>query len=413
MLRTLMAVLVVLLLGAGAAGAYWKFVLQPGQQGAAASTGPGGRPGGGGGGARGPTAVEAAEVRVGPVEITTEAVGTLLSNESVMLQPEVTGRVVGINFEEGRPVRLGQILIELDSSIERAQLAQEEADLALAQSNFDRARDLRRSNAGTQRALDEAQAQLRTAESAIELAKARLAKLTLTAPFDAVAGLRRISVGDLVTAGTDIVNLEQVRPLKVDFSVPEIFLPKVGNGQKIAVLVDAFPGEVFEGTVFAINPLLSEAGRALIVRALIDNTEVRLRPGLFARVTLTLSESADAVWVAEQAVVPEAGKQFAFKVVDGGEGKPKVARRVEVALGQRRPGEVQVTAGLAPGDLVVVAGVQKVRNDAPVTVQAPSPDPNAAPPPAPAAAPPATASSPPGDSPPGAAATATAPPRAG
>lgn len=402
MLRTLMAVLVVLLLSAGAAGAYWKFVLQPGQQ-QAAATGGGGRPGGGG--ARGPTVVEAAEVRIGPVEITTEAVGTLLSNESVVLQPEVTGRVVGINFDEGRPVRLGQILIELDSSIERAQLAQEEADLALARSNFERARDLRRSNAGTQRALDEAQAQLRTAESAIELAKARLAKLTLTAPFDAVAGLRRISVGDLVTAGTDIVNLEQVRPLKVDFSVPEVFLPKVGNGQKIAVLVDAFPGEVFEGTVFAINPLLSEAGRALIVRALIDNTEVRLRPGLFARVTLTLSESADAVWIAEQAVVPEAGKQFVFKVVDGGEGKPKVARRVEVALGQRRPGEVQVTAGLAAGDLVVVAGVQKVRNDAPVTVQAPSPDPNAAPP----AAPPATASSPPGDAASGAAAT----PRAG
>ncbi|HEY0138658.1 MAG TPA: efflux RND transporter periplasmic adaptor subunit, partial [Nannocystis sp.] len=284
----MLAVLVVLMLGAGAAGAYWKFVMEPERQAAAGGPVPGG--GGRGGGARGPTPVEAAEVRIGPVEVTTEAVGSLLSNEAVVIRPEVTGRVAAINFDEGAPVKAGQVIVELDAAVERAQLAQAEADLGLGTANFERAKELRRSNVGTQRALDEAQAQLRTAEAAIQLAKARLSKLTLTAPFDAVAGLRRVSVGDFVTAGTDIVGLEQIKPLKVDFSIPEIFLRSVREGQRIAFTVDAFPGEAFEGVVFAVSPLVSEAGRAVTLRARIDNTDVRLRPGLFARVTLTLSQ---------------------------------------------------------------------------------------------------------------------------
>ncbi len=376
MLRTLLAVLVVLMLGAGAAGAYWKFVVEPERQ--AAAGGP--VPGGGRGGTRGPTPVEAAEVRIGPVEVTTEAVGSLLSNESVVIRPEVTGRVAAINFDEGAPVKAGQVIVELDASVERAQLAQAEAELSLGTANFERAKELRRSNVGTQRALDEAQAQLRTAEAAIQLAKARLSKLTLTAPFDAVAGLRRVSVGDFVTAGTDIVGLEQIKPLKVDFAIPEIFLRSVREGQRIAFTVDAFPGEAFEGEVFAVSPLVSEAGRAVTLRARIDNTDVRLRPGLFARVTLTLSEQAEGVWIAEEAVVPEGGRQFVFKVANGGEGKPNVARKTEVKLGLRRQGEVQVASGLAPGDVVVTGGVSKIREDAPVAVQqAPGGAPQAAP----------------------------------
>jgi membrane fusion protein (multidrug efflux system) len=365
------------MLGAGAAGAYWKFVMEPERQAAAGGPVPGG---GRGGGTRGPTPVEAAEVRIGPVEVTTEAVGSLLSNESVVIRPEVTGRVAAINFDEGAPVKAGQVIVELDASVERAQLAQAEAELSLGTANFERAKELRRSNVGTQRALDEAQAQLRTAEAAIQLAKARLSKLTLTAPFDAVAGLRRVSVGDFVTAGTDIVGLEQIKPLKVDFAIPEIFLRSVREGQRIAFTVDAFPGEAFEGEVFAVSPLVSEAGRAVRLRARIDNTDVRLRPGLFARVTLTLSQQPDGVWIGEEAVVPEGGRQFVFKVANGGEGKPNVARKTEVKLGLRRQGEVQVASGLAPGDVVVTGGVSKIREDAPVAVQqAPGGAPQAAP----------------------------------
>jgi membrane fusion protein, multidrug efflux system len=213
LLRSLIAILVVLLVGAGAAGAYWQFVMVPGGQAATAAIG-------GRGANRGPVPVEAAEVKVAPAEVTTEAVGTLSSNESVLLKPEVAGRIASINFEEGRPVKAGQVMIELDALVEKAQLIEAQAQLELATANLERARELRRSNAGTQRALDEAQAQQRTATASVDLAKARLAKLTLLAPFDAVAGLRRVSVGEFVTAGDELVNLEQIQPLKVDFRIP-------------------------------------------------------------------------------------------------------------------------------------------------------------------------------------------------
>lgn len=381
MLRSLVAILVVLLLGAGAAGAYWTFVMAPAGDSATGSLG------GRGGGNRGPVPVEAAEVKVAPAEVTTEAVGTLGSNESVILKPEVAGRVVAINFEEGRSVRAGQVMVELDASIEKAQLVEAEAQLELATANLERARELRRSNAGTQRALDEAQAQQRTAAAAVDLAKARLAKLTLVAPMDAMAGLRLVSVGDFVTAGTEIVNLEQIQPLKVDFRIPEIFLPALNDtaGQKrIQLRVDAFPDRAFTGRVYAINPLVDEQGRAIVVRAQIENPldprtgEPQLRPGLFARVTLTLSEQENALWVAEEALLPQGSRQFVYKVVPGAEGGQQVAL-TEVTLGRRRAGEVQITTGLARGDVVVTAGLLKLRDKTAVTVQAPPPSEPAAP----------------------------------
>jgi membrane fusion protein (multidrug efflux system) len=375
LLRSLIAILVVLLVGAGAAAAYWQFVMVPGGQGATASLG------GGRGGNRGPVPVEAAEVKVAPAEVTTEAVGTLSSNESVLLKPEVAGRIASINFEEGRPVKAGQVMIELDALVERAQLAEAEAQLDLATANLERARELRRSVAGTQRALDEAQAQQRTAAASVDLGKARLAKLTLVAPFDAVAGLRRVSLGDFVTAGDELVNLEQIQPLKVDFRIPEVFLPSlfdVGGQKRILVEVDAVPGEQFSGRVYAVNPLVDEQGRAIVVRAQIDNPldaesgEPRLRPGLFARVTLTLSEEDEALWVSEETLVPQGSRQYVYKVVPGADGA-QTAKFTEVTLGRRRAGEVQITSGLAQGDIVVTAGILKIRDNSVVTVQAPPP----------------------------------------
>jgi membrane fusion protein, multidrug efflux system len=402
--RSLLAIFVVLLVGAGAAAAYWTFVMQPaGGSGGGGATGPlaAGGGGAGRGGARGPTTVEAVEVRVAPAEVTTEAVGTLRSDESVVLKPEVTGRIAAFGFQEGRPVTAGQVMVRLDDSVERAQLAEAEAGLQLATANLERARELRRSNAGTQRALDEAQAQQLTTRAAVELAKARLAKLTLTAPFDGIAGLRRVSVGDFVTAGTEIVNVEKVQPLKVDFRVAEIFLPSLFDERgerRIGIVVDAYPGREFTGRVYAIDPLVDEQGRAIVVRAQVDNPtapelssapdgappaavpptnqqreELLLRPGLFARVTLSLSQEDEALWVPEQAIVPEGQGQHVFKVVAGQTDGERVAKRTPVRLGMRQQGRAQVVEGLAPGDVVIAAGVQKVRDGAAVAVQAPPP----------------------------------------
>jgi membrane fusion protein (multidrug efflux system) len=280
----------------------------------------------------------------------------------------VAGRVTDINLEEGAAVRRGEVLIELDDDVENAELRDAEAVLALARANFERARDLRRSNAGTQRALDEAQAALRRSEAALALAQARLAKRWIKAPFNAQAGLRQISLGDYLDAGDEIVNLEQIDPLKVDFRVPEIYLAAVAVGRPIAVTIDAFPGEAFAGSVLAINPLIDAAGRAIVIRAQLPNPDRRLRPGLFARVELTLAEQADAVFVREQALVPQGGRQFVYRLMPPTpEGKLTV-QQVEVTLGRRLIGEVEVVRGLGPGDRVVVGGVLKVREGAEVSV---------------------------------------------
>ncbi len=359
MLRSLVAILIVLLVGAAGAGAYWWFVLKPGQQAGAAGPGRGG-PGG-------PVPVEAQPVRVGDAETSIDAVGTLVSNESVVLRPEVSGRVVSINFVEGAPVAKGEVLVELDSSVERAELAQASAQQALARSNFDRAKELRRTTAGTQRALDEADAALRTADAMVDLARARLDKRTLVAPFDARAGLRTISPGDYVTDDTKIVNLEQIDPLKVDFRVPEIFLASLAPAQRITLEIDAYPDQDFVGTVRALNPLVDAAGRAVVVRAEIVNDEAKLRPGLFARVRLTLAERQNALFVPEQAIQPQGDKAFVFKIVEDGDGK-SVVKLTPVVLGNRRRGEVEVTQGLAAGDMIVTAGLLKIRDGVQVEI---------------------------------------------
>ena len=363
LLRTLVALLIVLALAAGAAGAYWHFVMVPAAQSAAAA-------GGGRAGPGGPVPVEVQPVRVGTAETTIDAVGSLASNESVVIRPEVAGRVTAINFQEGSLVPARTLLLELDNSVEHAELAQAEAQLALAQSNFERAKELRRNNVGTQRALDEAEAALRTGQAQVELARAQLDKRILVAPFAGTTGLRKVSPGEFVTAGTAIVNLEQLDPLKVDFMVPEIFLPAVAHGQRIALTIDAFPGSAFVGTVKAIDPLIDKGGRSIVVRAEIGNGDGALRPGLFVRVRLTLAERENALFVPEQAIQPQGERSFVFKVASGADGKP-VAKLTQVELGARRQGEVEVRGGLAAGDSVVTAGLLKVRDGVPIKPEPP------------------------------------------
>jgi membrane fusion protein (multidrug efflux system) len=165
-----------------------------------------------------------------------------------------------------------------------------------------------------------------------------------------------------------LFSLEQIDPVKVDFRIPELFLPAVRVGNEIRIGIDAFPGRSFTGRVTAIDPVVDERGRSLLIRASIANPDEALRPGLFARVSLTLSIKPDALWVAEEALLPQAGKQFVFRVVERGEGRPKTVERVEVVTGLRRPGEVEITSGVRAGDLVVVAGITKVREGASVTL---------------------------------------------
>lgn len=309
-----------------------------------------------------PVPVEALKVAVETAQRQTLAIGTFRSYESVIIRPEVTGRVVELSFREGEKVKSGQIMVRLDDSVEKATLGQAEARLALAKANFARAQTLVAREAGTIKALDEARTGLLSAEADITLAKARLDKMSIAAPFDGIVGLRKVSVGDYLSPGTAVVNVEQIDPLKIDFRVPEIFLPAVKDGAPISVTVDAFPGRSFAGQIYAIDPLIDQAGRSIVVRARIGNPGDILRPGLFARVTLTLAVRENAIFVPEQSIIPIGDKTFVYRIVDG-----KVTN-TQVKLGLRRNASVEVLEGLSPGDLVVTAGQLKVQPGRAVTV---------------------------------------------
>jgi len=354
-------IIAVAALGILAAGTYglWQFRETAGQK-ANAARGPAGPPGGFA------VPVEAEPVKVARIAEEILAVGSLKSNESVLIRPEVAGRIAEIGFAEGTPVKAGALLVQLDDSIPRAELAQAEANLALAQATAARAQELYARGAGSAANRDQAIAALRSAEAAVDLASARLAKYRLVAPFDGIVGLRRASPGEFVDVGQEIVNLEGIDPIKLEFRVPEVALPSLRVGQKITIHVDAYPHRSFSGEVYAIDPAADAAGRSIAIRARLPNRDLALRPGLFARVVLTVREEPEALLVPEAAVVPFGGRILVMKVVDG------KAQPVPVTLGLRREGMVQITSGLAPGDIVITAGQMKAQPGATVAVIPPA-----------------------------------------
>lgn len=307
-------------------------------------------------------AVEASKVAIGPLSERVLAVGSLRSNESVVIRPEIAGKVVEIGFEEGQPVEEGSLLLKLDDSLNQAEIAEAQARLDLAQRNFSRTEELFTNKIATARSRDEAESSLAVGTATVELAKVRLAKTRIMAPFSGIAGLRQVSVGDYVSVGQDLFNLEDITPIKVDFRVSEKFLPSVRTDQPIEITVDAYPGEIFTGTVYAIDPRIDAEGRSIVIRARVANDDQRLRPGLFARVKLILELKQNAVTVPEQAIMPRGNDQFVYTIVDG------KAKQTKVMIGTRRDGRVEIVEGLGTHDMVVTAGHQKIRDGAAVEI---------------------------------------------
>lgn len=281
--------------------------------------------------------------------------GSLRSDESVMIRPEIAGRLATLHFREGQSVEAGTLLVSLDDAIARAELAQARANLNLAESNFQRAQMLFKRGASNAQALDEASAQQQAARATLALSQARLDKTRIRAPHAGVLGLRHVSPGDYLSEGQDIVNLEVLDPLKVEFRIPQKAVSQIRLGQPIEVGLDAYPGERFVGEIFAINPRLDEAGRSQAIRAHIDNADGRLNPGQFVKVTVILAERPEALVIPEEAVMP-VGERLLVNLVVG----DKVELR-EVKLGKRFAGKVEVREGLSGGEVLISAGWQKVR----------------------------------------------------
>ena len=319
----------------------------------------GGKSGGMGGG---PPAmpVEVASVTQGTVNVDISAVGTLQANESVTIRPQISGRIETIHFDEGQTVKKGAKLFSLDASEYRAQVAESEATVKLAQLKFNRSQDLLKKNLISQQQYDEDAAKLDEVKAQLALYKDRLAKTEIRAPFSGVSGLRKVSPGDVVQPGQELVNLEDIHLLKLDFRAPEIYLPELRIGLDVTVVTDAFPNEVFTGKVFAIAPRVEEASRSILLRAKISNDRGMLRPGIFAKVQLRLASRENALLIPEEALWPVGRDMFVYRVVDG------KALMSKIKIGKRLKGQVEVLEGLNAGDTVITAGQMKLRNEAPV-----------------------------------------------
>ncbi|MCW5648435.1 MAG: efflux RND transporter periplasmic adaptor subunit [Ramlibacter sp.] len=357
--------LVVAVVGiAAASGAAWWYQHRPaaGHDAPAAAAAGAGSAGGGGAAAK-PPAVEVARVEVMKLTDDAQAVGSLRSRQSVVLRPEVSGRITQINFRDGERVRKGQLLVQLDDQLPLAQVQQSQAELSIAQANHKRNQELVAQNFISQRSVDESSANLEVAQAKLALARATAARLRIVAPFDGITGIRSVNIGDYLKDGADIVNIEDMEALYVDFRLPERYQTKARRGQQAVVSVDALPGRKFTAIVQAIDPLVDANGRSVGVRGCIDNRQLQLRPGMFARVTSVFGERDRALVVPEEAIVPQGGRQFVLRLVDGPDRDSKMAQRVEVKVGIRQPGRVEIVQGLEPGDLVVTAGQQRVQKD--------------------------------------------------
>jgi membrane fusion protein (multidrug efflux system) len=409
-----------------------------------------------------PLGVEVGQVKKLALRDDAEAVGSLRSSQNVMLRPEVAGRVLSLGFADGARVRAGQILVQMDDTLQRAEVQQSLAQMSIAKANHKRNQELVSQNFVSQRSLEESSAALQVADAQLGLSCARLERMRLIAPFNGVVGIRNVNVGDYVKDGADLINLENIGSLYVDYRLPERYQIKVKPGQTLEVKLDAFPGRLFKASVEAVDPLIDANGRSIGIRAVLANTagepiaaggknqgagaaasaassasgsnsQVKaampavpasavkkpethtrglalpspqslgcppntfdrtrtsaggeqngpLRPGMFARVTAVFAVKPNALVVPEEAIVPQGGKQFVIKAVAPGElpalaasaasaaasapvlppDTKFVSQRVEVKLGMRRGGQVEITEGLAEGDTIVVAGQQRLQKD--------------------------------------------------
>jgi membrane fusion protein (multidrug efflux system) len=314
--------------------------------------------------------VRAVPVEVGKVSDEVTAVGSLLAEESVIIRPEIDGRIVGLHFQEGQAVAAGTRLVSIENSEFDAQAAAVRADLRTEEQRLSRTRELHQQNFISKDALDVQLGAVDRLKAHLAEAESRVAKSVIRAPFSGTVGLRMVSPGAYVKAGADIVRLESIGTIKADFRIPELYMSKLGSNQEIVVRLDAYPGEEFRGRIYAVEPVVDEQTRTILMRARIPNKGNKLKPGMFVRVAVTLANRPNAIIVPEQAIWPQGQDNFVFRVVDG------KAALTKIQIGNRQPGRVEIVQGLNATDTVVTEGQIKLRDGAPVMVMgAPAPAP--------------------------------------
>lgn len=307
-----------------------------------------------------PMPVEVRTVEIAPSIREISTVGTLQANESVIIRSEVNGRITAIKFTEGEAIAQDKTLFKLDQSVLLAELAKAKADRNLHWSDYKRVNSLVKKNAISERERDQAYALWKSDEASLQVINARLNKTIIRAPFSGTLGLRNVSMGDVINAGQDLVNLEDTSHLKVEFKIPEIHSGLIAKGQTVRLGADVYPDTVFEAEVYAIDPRIDAQGRSLVVRAILDNSDRQLLPGQFVKVAVEVSRKENALFIPEQAIISQPNRQFVWKIEDGH------AVMAEITTGMRKNNLVEIRNGLQPDDQVITGGHQKVMQGAPV-----------------------------------------------
>ncbi len=312
-----------------------------------------------------PETVTAATARDDSWETSITATGTITAVQGVTVSAEMAGKVVKIAFESGSTVQAGELLVQLDTSVEEAQLRAADAASALAKLNLVRARTLRENNTNSQADLDGADAQAKQAEAQAENIRAVIAKKTIRAPFAGRLGLRLVNLGQILKEGDGIVSLQTLDPIYADFSLPQQRLAVLNAGVVVRVTSDAAPGTVFEGKINAVNPDVDAVTRNVRLQAILTNAGEKLRPGMFAAITVVLPTRENVRVIPSSAVLYAPYGDSVFVIDEKKNEKTgemeKVLRQQFVRLGTARGDFVAVVSGLEQGESIVTSGVFKLR----------------------------------------------------
>ena len=319
-------------------------------------------PSGGPGKSSAPLSVSGVIVSALPLDDQIYATGTLLSNNEVELRNEIPGRIVKLGFQEGTTVRKGDLLVKIDDDDLQAQLKKSEVDKQLAEKNEIRQKDLLDIQGISQQEYDLALNSLNKIKADIDQIRAQISKTEIRAPFNGVVGLRTVSEGSFISANTRIATLQEVDPMKLEFSIPEKYFSTLGMNTEVHFTVESAKGK-FKGKVYAYEPKIDLATRSLTLRAICPNPHHDLIPGALAKIDVPLSRIENAILIPTQSVIPEL-KGYKVYTVKNGKAKP-----MKVRLGLRNDSTVQITEGLNEGDTVLTTGIMQMRPDMLINVK--------------------------------------------
>lgn len=287
--------------------------------------------------------------------------GTVLANEEVQLRNEVPGRITSINFKEGTQVTKGDLLVKLFDEDLKAQLKKLSLQKELAEKTEARQRDLLKANGISQQDYEISVNNLNSIIADIDLVRSQISKTEIRAPFDGKIGLKSVSPGAFLAANSLIASIQDIDPLKVEFTIPERFKDQVSENSEITFTSESAAG-IFKGKIYAIEPRLDLSSRSFLVRAICPNSDQRIFPGAFAHVTIPLKKINDAILIPTQAVLPELKGQSVY-ISDGG-----IAKKVKVETGIRNDSAIQIISGINSGDTVLITGMMQVRPKLPLRI---------------------------------------------